>query len=780
MLPELSIKEGWVTVFLLLLVLLIVAWSIQATEFAEGLYIVQAVVLVGGILGIVVAKSRVPRSMAHALSFLACVTWTGFLTSRVLGQDLGLPIEQAVAELTRSLGDWILILFSQQRGFDNYVYVLILAFLVWIMAYFSAWAVFRWQRVWWAVIVCGVVLMLNATYAPDDMTLFLIAYLLFSLLLVVRTNIAAYEHEWRVAKVGYSSELVYSFLRAGLVISVIAILLAWLAPAALASRPMQPFWDRVGEPWRELQSQWTRLFYGLDYQNDATVLYFPRSVKFGGAVELTDRPIMDIRASLGRYWRVMVFHEYTSDGWNNTDVDTLLVDEYEQGLVVPEFQYRREVTQTVTLKQNMRLDGAIAAAGQPIRAGVPIRALVSSLGQEEDSTGARDMAEPITAPGDASVFYSQRPLYADDTYVVVSSITQADQESLRQAGTDYPAWVVPRYLQLPDSVPNRIRILAEQVTEGLETSYDKAAAIERYLREIPYNEQIDQPAPDQDGVDYFLFDVRQGYCDYYASSMVVMLRSLGVPARYVRGYGQGERQVGIYEVREWDSHAWPEVYFPGYGWVEFEPTGGEPALVRPASRNDGAGGLGPNRELPQPDLRSELLDLTEPEVLGSINDLPTSGSRGQLDPRWWWLALDLALAVPVVIALLMVRRRRQIEGLSVAERVYYDLVGWVRRLLHIGPLSHQTPYEYAGVVGQAMPAGREAVTRITGLYVEERFGGKIVPDQEAEVAWQEAKPALWRRWLQYVSERIRAIPRKLLGRPLPDPEWQRMVASSEE
>jgi hypothetical protein len=777
---ELSIKEGWVTVFLLLLVLLIVAWSIQATGVAEGLYIIQVVVLVGGILGIVLAKSRVPRSMTHVLSILAGVTWTGFLTSRVLGQDLGLPIEQAVGELTHRLGNWFLILFSQERGFDNYVYIMILALLLWIMAYFCAWAVFRWQRVWWAVIICGVVLMLNAPYGRDDMTLFLIAYLLFSLLLVVRTNIAEYEHEWRVARVGYSPELVYSFLRAGLIISIVAILLAWLAPAALASRPLQPFWDRVGEPWRELQAQWTRLFYGLDYQNEATVLYFPRSVKFGGAVELTDTPVMDIQASLGRYWRVMVFHEYTGDGWDNTDVDTMLLDEYEQSLVVPDFEYRREVTQTITLRQNMRIDGAIAAAGQPVRAGVPIRALVSSLEQEANSTGARDDSVPLTAPGDASVFYSQKPLYAGDIYQVVSSLTQADQESLRQAGTDYPAWVVPRYLQLPDSLPTRIRILAEQVTDGLETPYDKAAAIERYLREIPYNERINEPAPGQDGVDYFLFEVQEGYCDYYASSMVVMLRSLGVPARYVRGYGQGERQAGVYVVREWDSHAWPEVFFPGFGWVEFEPTGGEPALVRPVSRSDGAGGLGPDRERPIPDERSEMLDLTEPGVLGSINDLPTSDAAGQIDRRWWWLALDLLLLVPVGLALVMARRRRHVEGLSVAERVYYDLVGWVRRLLHIGPLSHQTPYEYAGVVGQAMPAGRQAVTRIAGLYVEERFGGKMVSEQEAEAAWQEAKPALWRRWLQYIGERISAIPRKLLGRPLPDPEWQRMVASSEE
>ncbi|NIN97916.1 MAG: transglutaminase, partial [Anaerolineae bacterium] len=89
---------------------------------------------------------------------------------------------------------------------------------------------------------------------------------------------------------------------------------------------------------------------------------------------------------------------------------------------------------------------------------------------------------------------------------------------LRSAGTDYPTWVTARYLQLPSTLPNRVRALAEDITKDYDNPYDKVTALEGYLRTIPYNELINAPPPGQDGVDYFLFDNRQGYCDYYASA----------------------------------------------------------------------------------------------------------------------------------------------------------------------------------------------------------------------------------------------------------------------
>jgi len=238
-LADLGLEEGWATVALLLITLLCVAWSLQAAHWTEGLSILQAVVLGGGVFGIILAKSRIPTRMAHLLSLLAGFTWSAYLTSRVLASTTGLPVEMAVVELSRRLQDWFLVVFSGGTTAGAIVFLLLLGLLMWLMTYFCAWAIFRWQRVWWAVIVSGIVLMINLTYAPHNLTGFLIAFALFSLLLVVRTNLAFYEQEWRAARVGYSPELVYDFLRAGLAVAILAITLAWFAPGALASRPVQ-------------------------------------------------------------------------------------------------------------------------------------------------------------------------------------------------------------------------------------------------------------------------------------------------------------------------------------------------------------------------------------------------------------------------------------------------------------------------------------------------------------------------------------------------------------
>ncbi|MGD9049748.1 MAG: transglutaminase domain-containing protein, partial [Anaerolineae bacterium] len=551
MFAELELREGWVTVICLLLVLLCVAWAIQVAGWTDGLSILQGMVLVGGGMGIVLAKSRVPNRMAHLLSLLAGWTWAIYLTSQVLVRSLGLSPVAAVAELEMRFQAFLFVPFTEGATADNHIFLLLLAFVMWILAYFCAWAIFRWQRVWWAVIASGVALLLNINYTTEDMTVYVILFLLFALLLVVRASLAVYEQEWRAEHVGYSSELISAFLRAGLLISVAVILLAWLAPVALASRPFQPFWEKVGEPWRQLQDKSARIFRDLNYQNEPPLVVLgQRRMFFGGPVNLTDTPIADVDAPAGRYWRVLAFHEYTGDGWLSNDPDVILIAENGQDLAVPELELRREITQTITLYRDWPVGEPLVAAAQPLRSDLPLRASVSLVAPEEDVSSYVIEPDLPPAPGDPSVLSSRRPLTEGESYQFKSSLTEADEESLSQAGTGYPDWVVPRYLQLPEELPNRVRSLAEQLTDGHESPYEKAKAIERYLRGITYDEQIEGPGVSQDGVDYFLFDARAGYCDYYASAMTVMLRSVGVPARYVRGYSEGVKEEGQYRLLE--------------------------------------------------------------------------------------------------------------------------------------------------------------------------------------------------------------------------------------
>ena len=158
-------------------------------------------------------------------------------------------------------------------------------------------------------------------------------------------------------------------------------------------------------------------------------------------------------------------------------------------------------------------------------------------------------------------------------YEADSDITTPQPSQLRLVGQSYPAQFARPYLQLPPLDP-RIPRLAEQIVGSAANNYDKAATLERYLRtHYGYTLQLPQSVP-EDPLANFLFERKQGHCEYFAASMAVMLRTLGIPSRMVNGFRSAEFNdvTGNYVVRAKDAHAWVEAYFPGYGWQTFDPT----------------------------------------------------------------------------------------------------------------------------------------------------------------------------------------------------------------
>ncbi|HUJ39571.1 MAG TPA: transglutaminaseTgpA domain-containing protein [Candidatus Acidoferrales bacterium] len=146
-------------------------------------------------------------------------------------------------------------------------------------------------------------------------------------------------------------------------------------------------------------------------------------------------------------------------------------------------------------------------------------------------------------------------------------------DELRKASTDYPASIRDAYLQLPPLDP-AIPALARDITRRAKTPFDKSSAIELYLR-TRFGYTLTQPdPPPKDPLAYFLFTRRAGHCEYFATAMTVMVRSLGIPARYINGFLLGEYNdvADSYIVRGSDAHSWVEVYFPDYGWIPFDPT----------------------------------------------------------------------------------------------------------------------------------------------------------------------------------------------------------------
>ena len=357
------------------------------------------------------------------------------------------------------------------------------------------------------------------------------------------------------------------------------------------------------------------------------------------------------------------------------------------------------------------------------------------------------------SPPDLVALQSPRPLAPGSEYAIQSSVSVATEPQLAQAGTDYPRWVTDRYLQLPDSLPARVRQLAEEVTAGASTPYGKAVLIMDRLRNYDYSVEGASPPYNADGVDYFLFTQRKGYSDYFASAMTVMLRAVGVPARLVAGYGPGawEPEQELIFVRDRDRHTWPEVFFPGYGWVVFEPTPiyELPERGVPISLQQEAPAQPQEPPSPCEGLDFEACeDLLRPLVSqdAPLDAVPEEASLGA---RLFRIGAFLLLLVGGVVLLGYVVWQRGTRAMGSPERAY-EQMRVLASLGHLGPQPSQTPYEFGRELGARLPSVRRHIQFICDAYVRTKYGRQTLLSQEQvllDEAWRRVRSPVLRRVL---------------------------------
>jgi transglutaminase-like putative cysteine protease len=575
-------------------------------------------------------------------------------------------------------------------------------------------------------------------------------FLLAALLIAMRVELARNETRWQLAQMRYAPDILLDFLKAGVIFAVIVTSAAWIMPDLTdyiaAERLLQP----LEEPWKKVEETWGRMYRALQYRG--TIVQstpFGRSMTLGGPVSLTDRPIFLGDTPVRTYWRASVFDTYTGYGWLNSDGDTVTL-ERNQPLPEPAFSYYIEITATIR-PQEPRQD-VIFAPPQPLRASVPLRADATRL--------AADKNQAVI-----SLLHSRITLTPRDTYQVIAAISEASPRELNADLAEYPTWVKDRYLQLPETLPARVKGLARRITEAYDTPYDKATAVERYLRQYTYNQKIAAPPEGRDGVDYFLFEIRQGYCDYYASAMAVILRAVGIPARVVTGYTPGDRLSSTtpggpisntYRVLEQNSHAWVEVYFPIYGWIQFEPTASEPVLVRPEPKPlmTPTPQANPANAAPTDEFDDLLLDRGRG---GFANYTPLPPLVRWLRDNWLPLTFVLAAAALGGGGWLWLRRQHRIffADNNLVIKLFELLGTWAARL-RIPWLPSYTPLERAAAFNAALPEANEPVNHLAGLFIAQQYGRQS-PNREAltktAADWDGLQPVLWRGWLALLVKR---------------------------
>jgi len=747
---RLQTREGKLSFFLLMLMMLSIAWSMELSGWVEGLYVVEWTALGGMTLGFLLTRFGWRRVWSHLVGTVV----GAFLILAVVGRFVGpgLDLRDSVGMVAYHFDAWLSVVLAGQASTDAVTFVLLVTLLGWWLGYASAWMVFGAHKVWQALLLTGGAMLLVAYASPPQGAPFFVLYLFCALLLAVRLYVYTQEQTWTGRQARYDSDITLSFLRDGGLLVLAVLMAVWIVPLLSSSSAVSNLWARFEGPWRAVGDEWNRVFSGvLGYNRGYENIPFGENLPLGGAVDLSDAVVMWAETDGPRYWRGVVYDQYDGSGWQNTRTLRAVIPA-DRALPVGGTYKMRELVEQTILSGRWGVS-QVFYTGQPISIDLPVEATYEHIGEVGDGT-----PDPWSAPASVSMIKTRVPVSPERPYTVFSLTSTADVTSLREAGDSYPDWISSHYLQLPPGLPERVGALAAEIVAPHENPYDRAVSIRDYLRRtIEYREDIQLVPEDRDPIDYLLFDSREGYCNYYASAMVIMARSVGIPARLAVGYvgGEYEEDTGRYVVRELNRHAWVEVYFPRFGWVEFEPTASEPAIAREERREE------ERAVIPGAETESVLerdLDRLEDEEEGSPGVLiPAASSDGPSTP----LAALAAVVVCVGAAgvgLWYLQWRRRVEDASRVGRIYRRMVNYAR-LLGVKGEIFQTPYEYAILVAQRVPETTPHVERIAELYVRDRFGRLAVgksEESDAEEAWQAMQPMVWRGLLHRIPELVRS------------------------
>lgn len=557
--------------------------SVWALLLALGIGLPAVAVRVGGLAGKLLALGAQLSDTYRALS-------TPFADPAPYLEQIALSLSALAGDLATLWGrsqSWLMEVAQGRPAFDPVATALVWSYLVWSVAAWSAWAVRRHANVLLGFVPTVAVLALTVLYVGDEPRA-LLAPLGAGLALMVVIGQAGREARWRAAGMDF-----WEGMRLDMTISAVPLLIVLLIAASvvptfslerLVRWTQQTFVRPVAEERPVVPES-----LGLQPRprpvrppDNLQAPGLPRRHLIGAGPELSRELVMYVNTSdmpppaagippelyeagdIPRlYWLGSTYDFYNGRGWSTsgTREEQFLAGQplITETIAATLSQTHRPVRQSFLLMANP--SGVMYAAGVFESADSDYTAAWRSFG-DLFSIRAPDVTE----------------------YRVDSWAPNMSESRLREAGASYPDWILERYLQLPDTLPERVRTLARDLTATAPTPYDRAQAIESYLRGYSYTLDLPAPPLGRDVADYFLFDLKRGYCDYFATSMVVLARAAGLPARVAVGYATGtyDPRAARYTVVGSDAHSWPQVYFPGYGWIDFEPTSGLPAIDRPA------------------------------------------------------------------------------------------------------------------------------------------------------------------------------------------------------
>jgi transglutaminase-like putative cysteine protease len=755
-------RAGWVSVVLLGVMALALAWSVQGAEWLEQMDFLVPVALFAVVAGALLGALRGTIVWALPLGALigtAVVLWT-------VGGEYFTALDQGgrLLALRTEFIEWLIIVFDTGYPPQMSPYAIGLGALMFATVFAATFAVYRHHRVLDAILLLGAAMVTNMSAILTDLLGQLVLFMIAALLLWLRAALVDRQDSWQRRRVNETIEVPTSIMRSGILAGAGAIALAWILTTVAVASPLTDAWRSMDGVWTGIRDQFEGVFGGLtNPQSRISGNTFGGSFVIQGEWVSRDAEVLVLAAPRPFYLRTRTHDIWTGRGWDSSEEEKRTVEAGQNLFTDATFERPHpEAASIIEVAVEMRqtIGRNLFTAGSPLRVYAPS---VVSEPRGEPLLGAIEHANALGS---------------GEAYELLVAISTATEAELGAAGTEYPAAIEAMYLGTP-GLTDEVRQLAQEVTAQATNNYERARALATFLRTDPsfsYSTTAVVPPRERDAVDFFLFDpaaARTGFCQHYASAMVVMARSLGIPARMATGFAPGERQDDdTFLVREANAHSWAEIYFPGYGWEIFEATKSinprfgrasgdpsDPSTLPPPGIDPFVDdeflldqlrrGEGPIA-LPSPDFVSGAVDPNQPVTAPAEESARGANAL---------LIAALVLAGLVAVWARMTYMQRKWRLLPAGDRAWRQLTAAAGRA-GVGPRPSETIYEYAGWLEDQLPGQTAPIRTVADGKVWQSYSGRrlsLSGAHKLENALRQLRwPLIWlaaRRWT-----------RRLLGR----------------
>ncbi len=732
--------EGWFALLLLTIAVYCVVFAIISANWVSNSYILLLSTAIGLLLGLCIAKiQRFPQAILHLAAVLVGHWFSIWLTSVFA---FHIP--------------WLLLLENLRSvisgGFtaapstnSEMVFLFYLTFLSFFLGYFGAWLIYRARLPWLVALVYCAIMLVNLNYIKQDLSFVVIIMLGALILLIARlqlvNQLAQWTNEGLYTDRVWLQNITRQFVQVGACFTLLILLIAWILP--VLAQPVSG-----SNLWNNLDNAWANLTHGqLLLTSPGTLFqpYQPSTDFFGDQLTITGNvnlPTGEVlsyttTSSQPQYLAGFTYDHFDGHTWTSTSNESQQFAAKAQLPVDAPGNFNQFTTSVTLVNPPGGTKHYLYGPMQPASFSVPTA---------------------LYGNGITTAWTQQNPFTSLESYQVTSNISTATAQDLstvslpqnnqRLWSNDPNFSTLNQYhLETPLDLPSSVRNTLQQWTDGSTNVYSAMKSLESHLSDpAKFRYSVtNPPVPSNVDAVAWLLQTHQGYCTYYATAMTIMARMMGIPARIVNGFTQGNKQGNEWVVNGENAHSWVQVYFPGSGWINFDPTPGFSVTNGPTAQPS------PAPVKTQPPTRPTPIATAGHQKPGS-QPTPTHGSTGAgtnttspsaIARQNLFLAISLATLLGSVVIFcfaLLFRYKGDKLSASITASTIFRRVCRLGTLIGSPPQRWQTPYEYYRMLGRRFPQAAAPLRRVTELFVRERWAA---PHQVPGPAEEQVLERLW-------------------------------------